>query len=45
MSHTAVHSNKEFSDEGNLLASEGDLGLFEDDRFLDIERAQLLAEI
>ena len=43
--HTVVHSNREFSDEGNLLASGGDLGRFEDDRFLDIERPQLLAEI
>ena len=42
---TVVHSNREFSDEGNLLASGGDLGRFEDDRFLDIERPQLLAEI
>ena len=44
-SNTVVHSNREFSDEGNLLASGGDLGRFEDDRFLDIERPQLLAEI
>ena len=40
-----VHSNREFSDEENLLASVGDLRRFEDDQFLHMERAQLLAEI